>query len=138
MIVLLSENERRLNFSSSCNTYLRTNYFRKDIVKIKEFFEAEFPVIGHRIESMQVSSDGRHSREELLSAVKVDFSGTEVWVGSGFSLEERRRYAQRPELLEKAQVTVRYFQESSNKNNSKKSLRFPTIKAIFEEGPRMI
>lgn len=111
----------------------------KDIIKIKDFFEAEFPVTGHRLERMQVTNNGRHEEEELLAAVKIDFGGTKVWVGSGFSLEERRQLAKNPGLLDDAQVTVRYFQESSSlkRGDGKSSLRFPTVKAIFT-GPRTV
>lgn len=111
----------------------------RDIIKIKDFFEAEFSIIDWRTDRMAVIVEGRHEVEELLSAIKIKFDGTtEVWVGSGFSLEERRKYAREPHLLQKALVTVRYFQESHSKKREAllKSLRFPTIKAIYESGTR--
>lgn len=103
----------------------------KDIIKIKDFYEAEFDIVDYKLEKMQVSQNGRMHEEILLSAVKVMFGKKGVWVGSGFSLEERRKYAQDPKVLSASQATVRYFQESSNRHDSLKSLRFPTIKAIY-------
>lgn len=82
---------------------------------------------------MQVANGGRHERENLLASIKINFQGKDVWVGSGLDLEERRRYAKNPALLKDAQVTVRYFEESQNSKDDFKSLRFPTIKAIYEE-----
>lgn len=111
----------------------------RDIIKIKDFYEAEFAILDWRMEKMAVIVEGRHRVEELLSAVKIKFDGaTEVWVGSGFSLEERRMFAQEPQRLKGAIATVRYFQESSSSKREAplRSLRFPTIKAIYEEGKR--
>ena len=111
----------------------------RDIIKIKDFFEAEFKILDYRLESMLVSNGGgKQGVEELLASVMVDFAGTKVWVGSGFTVEERRRYAQDPQLLLRSEVTVRYFQESRNlkRDEGQKSLRFPTIKAIYEGGSR--
>lgn len=101
---------------------------------MKEFFEAEFDIVDYRLEWMQVANNGRHEQEHLLSAVKINFEGKDVWVGSGLSREERRKYAADPQSLLKAQVTVQYFEESRNAKDSLKSLRFPTVKAIYENG----
>lgn len=83
---------------------------------------------------MQVTVDGRHAQEVLLSSVKIRLGGGEVWVGSGFSLEERRRFAADPETLRGCQITVRYFEESVNRRDGQRSLRFPTIKAVHHGG----
>lgn len=103
----------------------------RDIIKVKDFYEAEFTIVDWRIEPMTVIREGRHMEEALLAAIKIKLAGNDVWVGSGLTQEERRRYAINPESLLGAQVTVRYFQESSNrKNDQARSLRFPTIKSI--------
>jgi DNA ligase-1 len=105
----------------------------RDIIKVKDFFEAEFTITDYRLENMQTAVNGEHLTEELLSSVKIDFGGVDVWVGSGLTLEERRKYRKDPAVLIGSQVTVRYFQESSNKKrDGLKSLRFPTIKAIHQ------
>lgn len=111
----------------------------RDMLKIKEFSEAEFVVKDYRLEEMAVNEGGRHCRETLLSSVMIDFLGAPVWVGSGLTLEQRRRYAADPKLILGSQITVRYFEESTNKNrlDGSKSLRFPTIKAIHE-GKRLV
>lgn len=111
----------------------------RDILKVKDFYEAEFTIVDWRVEPMMVVREGRHVKEPLLAAVKVQLAGNDVWVGSGLTLEERRRYAANPEGLRGAQVTVRYFQESSNQKNDRvRSLRFPTIKAIYQGEGRTV
>lgn len=79
-------------------------------------------------------------------------SGNKVGVGSGFSLSQRIRYAERPDLILGKPITVRYFAESKTQASKKKrnaknfkddtedeavmSLRFPTVKMVYEDGVR--
>ena len=51
-------------------------------------------------------------------------------MGSGFSLEERREFAQDPEGLIGQFVSVQYFRKSHDKHG-KPSLRFPTYKGLY-------
>lgn len=55
-------------------------------------------------------------------------------MGSGFSIDNRIRFANNPELIVGKQITVQYFSESESEG--KYSLRFPTVKAIYENGNR--
>lgn len=111
----------------------------RDIIKVKDFYEAEFTIVDWRVEPMTVIREGRHVEETLLAAIKIQLAGNDVWVGSGLTQEERRRHATNPADLLGAQVTVRYFQESTNrKNDQVRSLRFPTIKAIHCGGGRTV
>lgn len=75
--------------------------------------------------------------EEMLSKVIIEHKGYEVGVGSGFSIEERRYYYEHPEEIVGKQITVQYFEETTNQKGEI-SLRFPTIKAIYKNGDREV
>jgi DNA ligase-1 len=63
-------------------------------------------------------------------------TGNNVGVGSGFSNQQRRRYAEDPNLIIGKEICVQYFQESESEKSNGKSLRFPSVKAVYEEGRR--
>jgi DNA ligase-1 len=75
--------------------------------------------------------------EEVMTNVIIEHKGYDVSVGSGFSVEERRLFSDNPDLIIGKEITVQYFEESSNKD-SELSLRFPTIKKIWLDGRRNI
>lgn len=105
----------------------------KDMIKVKDFSDAEFEIIGHDLELMGVVKDGREAEELLLAAIHVRLkSGNMVKVGSGFTLEERRSLRDLGNSLHGKLATVRYFQETDT--NGKTSLRFPTFKSIRYDG----
>ena len=58
---------------------------------------------------------------------------SEVAVGSGFNQEERIKYQANPEELIGKTITVQYFEETKNQNGGL-SLRFPTVKHIYNNG----
>lgn len=102
-----------------------------DFIKVKSFKEKEFIVEECKWSTMMV---GDRFEENLLSSVRISLStsaDTAVWVGSGFSLEERRMFSKsKRESIVGSTVTVRYFEEFET------SLRFPTIKAIYLGGQK--
>lgn len=102
-----------------------------DFIKVKSFKEKEFIVEDCKWSTMMV---GDRFEENLLSSVRISLStsvDTAVWVGSGFSLEERRMFSKsKKESIVGSTVTVRYFEEFET------SLRFPTIKAIYLGGQK--
>jgi DNA ligase-1 len=59
------------------------------------------------------------------------YKGNTVSVGSGFSVYDRIRYRNEPKLIQDKIITVQWFEESADKNG-KLSLRFPTVKHVFE------
>jgi DNA ligase-1 len=63
-------------------------------------------------------------------------TGNNVRVGSGFSNQQRRRYAHDPSLIIGKEICVQYFQESESEKSNGKSLRFPSVKAVYEQGRR--
>ena len=57
----------------------------------------------------------------------------QVAVGSGWNQEQRIRYQKNPSELIGKTITVQYFEESKNQQGGL-SLRFPTVKHVFENG----
>lgn len=103
----------------------RTN----DILKVKKFSDAEFVVKGIETGLIRSIVDGKDVEEELLSAVVIEYKNNNVSVGSGFSMEERRLFSEKPEEIIGKVITVNYFEESIDKDGNY-SLRFPVVKVI--------
>jgi DNA ligase-1 len=102
-----------------------------DVLKVKQFYDAEYTVIDIQNGPFRVIVDGKEVEEDVMRNIVIEHKGYRVDVGSGFSLEQRRLYKENPDLILGKQVTIQYFEESQNKNGGI-SLRFPTIKAIYE------
>ncbi|KAF9925257.1 hypothetical protein FBU30_004949 [Linnemannia zychae] len=160
---------------------LRKNVGR-NLLKFKEFHDAEFKVVEAILGSMRIAVQGKYEERKVLTSVVVMHRGNRVKVGSGFSAEERVRFGRDPSLIVGKTITVKYFEESKtylnsgigNGNDSNGdgatvlsidpmseresangstgknsdaagdetkavwSLRFPIVKAIYDEGPRQI
>ena len=112
----------------------------KNMLKVKKFLDAEYIVesiasdIFRAIVDDPTSENGKKEVDEvMLAAVKIKHRDNEVSVGSGFSMEQRRLYHKNPNLIVGKTITVKYFEETLDQNG-KYSLRFPTLKAIFDDG----
>jgi DNA ligase-1 len=99
----------------------------KDMLKIKEFFDAEYVVTGVIIGPQRVIVDGKEVEEQMLSAVTIDHKGTQVQVGSGFTIDQRRHYYRNTGEIMEATITVQYFEETVDQHGNN-SLRFPVFK----------
>jgi DNA ligase-1 len=106
-----------------------------DLMKVKDFKEKEFTILETYNSFQGVVNEGRTEEEEMLAGVIVEHQGERVQVGSGWSLEEKRLYFKRPELLIGKDITVQYFEPTVNKRGTE-SLRFPTVKEVHVEGKR--
>jgi len=104
-----------------------------DIMKVKKFHDAEYVVIDTENAINRVIVNGREVEEEMLRNVIVEHKGNRVQVGSGFSQDQKRYYYQNPEEILGRTITVQYFEETTDQNGNH-SLRFPVIKAIYENG----
>ncbi|KAG1168276.1 hypothetical protein G6F36_012283 [Rhizopus arrhizus] len=109
----------------------RTN----NLLKVKEWEDAEYIVNGVETNYMRMPDTGENKL--VLKNVNIEHKGNIVSVGSGFSMNERIAFAENPSLIIGKAITVRYFSESVNKNGTI-SLRFPSIKAIYENSKRDI
>jgi len=105
----------------------------KNLLKCKKFHDAEYIVESIVNDTMRFIEDGQDVERETLSYITITHKGYEVRVGSGFSKEQREKYYTNPESLIGKTITVQYFEESKNQQGEL-SLRFPTIKHIFENG----
>jgi DNA ligase-1 len=86
---------------------------------------------------VDIGSQTREVTEEMLSKVIIEHKGFEVGVGSGWSLEQRRLYYDHPEQIIGKEITVQYFEETQNEKGEL-SLRFPTVKCVWEDGKRNV
>ena len=104
-----------------------------DVLKVKQFFDAEYVVVDVENAVNRVIVDGKEVEEMMMRNVVIEHKGNRVQVGSGFSHEQKRFYFENPNEIIGKQITVQYFEESRNQNGGI-SLRFPTVKAIYENG----
>jgi len=103
----------------------------KNMLKVKSFNDAEYKVIGIETGPFRIISEdtGLEVEEEMLASVVIEHKGSQVNVGSGFSLNERRQFFDNPKDIVGKKITVQYFEESVD-NDGDLSLRFPTLKTI--------
>lgn len=97
--------------------YKRTRH--RGILKVKRFYTMDLRVIA--------VEDGTGRNKNRLGNVIVDFDGSPVCVGSGFSDEQRDYYwNNKSEIIGKL-IEVKYKEISTNKLNNQKSLQFPVF-----------
>lgn len=111
----------------------RTN----DLLKVKDFLDDEFEVIDYAIGPMRMVENGKHVTRNVLTNVVVDYKRNRVSVGSGFSKEQRIHFAEHPEDIMGHTITVKYFEETSNQRGGA-SMRFPTVKYIYDKDGRIM
>lgn len=105
-----------------------------ELLKIKEFNEHEYTVTNLEIGPFRVinyDANGKsyESTENIVTTIFIKHEGNVVGVGSGMSIDMRRLWAKQPNLIVGQTITVKYFEETIDKNGNK-SLRFPTLKTI--------
>jgi DNA ligase-1 len=99
----------------------------KNMLKLKDFHDAEYEVIATIMEKQRVIVNEREVEEEVLSAVIIEHKGSRVRVGSGFNMADRRHYFKHPEEIVGSVITVQYFEETVDQMGNH-SLRFPVFK----------
>ncbi|KAI9488684.1 hypothetical protein BDB00DRAFT_772010 [Zychaea mexicana] len=107
----------------------------RNMLKIKEWEDNEYTVKSIETGRMRLATTGQDT--EVMTSVVIEHKGNFVSVGSGFTLQQRIRYFRHPELIIGKPITVRYFSESMGESGQT-SLRFPTVKAVYEEGKRTV
>jgi DNA ligase-1 len=105
-----------------------------DLLKIKQFSEHEYIVNDIEIGPFRVinyDSNGKayEATENIVTTIFITHEGNRVGVGSGMSIDMRRLWTKDPSLIKGKTITVKYFEETIDKNGNK-SLRFPTLKTI--------
>lgn len=106
----------------------------KDMLKVKPFFDAEFKILSiENTTKNMLNEDGVMAAVTCMGTASIEFKGNTVWVGSGWSDEERVAYAKNPQSIIGKEMTVRYTEESEDEEGNP-SLRFPRKKIVHEGG----
>lgn len=92
------------------------------ILKVKKFFDADLEVLG--------VFEGEGRLEGMLGGIYVDYKGSKVGVGTGFSDAERDYYWKNQDEIVGRVVEVSYFEESKNQKDDNLSLRFPVFEGL--------
>ena len=105
----------------------------QDILKVKKFYDEEYTVVDLENSINRVIVNGLEVEEMMLKKVVIEHKGNRVDVGSGFTLDERRKYFNNPDEILGKTICVQYFEETTNQNGTH-SLRFPVVKAVYQNG----
>lgn len=115
--------------------------FRKDVeyegkrtqnlLKYKMFMDEEFKVLGVEEGDTQEVVDGVAHKIKCVGSLVIEYKGNKVNVGTGLSLEQRKRWYKHPEEIVGKTITVKFFEPTQNQDGSW-SLRFPVLKAVYK------
>lgn len=110
-----------------------------DQQKVKIFKDDEFEIVGYEIGPFRCVIDSEQKEIQTLTKLYIDVDGNkDVKTGSGLSLDDRNRYALDPEQLIGKQVTIKYGEKTKPDKGKLPSLRWGTIKHIWEDGKRNV
>lgn len=114
--------------------------FRKDVgyegkrtnslLKYKMFQDAEYKVLAVEEGDAQELVDGVMQKIKCVGALVIEHKGNKVGVGTGLSLEQRKRWYEHPEEIVGKVICVKYFEETVDQFG-KPSLRFPVLKTVY-------
>lgn len=93
-----------------------------NLIKLKKFFD-----IALRCVSVNIADAGKY--KGMMGSITCKYGDGFVDCGSGFSDEDRKYYAAHPEDIVGKIVSIKYKEESQNKDGGK-SLQFPTYLAL--------
>ncbi len=93
----------------------------KNLIKVKKFFSCDLKCTG--------VEEGLGRNKGTLGALICEYKGNKVNVGSGFSDEDRKRIWQHPEDVIDKIITVKYKEETKNKDGGI-SIQFPVFEAV--------
>lgn len=91
------------------------------LIKVKKFKTCDIRCIG--------IEEGTGRNKGVVGALLCDYKGNNVKVGSGLSDEQRKRWFENPEEVVGWIVTVKYKEETKNKNGGM-SIQFPVFDSI--------
>lgn len=101
----------------------------KDLIKVKKFSDAEFEVHSLEFSKQWVLENGVMVDKDIMARINIIYKWNIVWVGTGFTQEERLYYFNHPEEIIGKMITIQYMEESVDKNGIY-SLRHPSFKGI--------
>lgn len=106
----------------------------KDLLKVKKFYDAEYVVDSIEFGKITTTLPGQGTVEyEGVTNLIIMHKGNPVGVGSGLTREQRIDWMRSPSHIIGKTITVKYFEETTAQDG-KKSLRFPTLKYVYDGG----
>ena len=106
----------------------------KTLLKVKKFLDAEYIVKDLETAEMTTAEPGLGNVKYVgVKSLIIEHKGFKVNVGSGLTKEQRKEWYADPSKIIGKTVTIKYF-ETTVAQNGKESLRFPVLKAVYEDG----
>ena len=106
----------------------------RNLLKYKNFSDAEYVVKDVVLDgNATILVEGKAQRIKCVQSLVIEHKGYIVNVGSGLTQQQRIEFAEHPEHIIGKTITVQFFSETTDKDG-KISLRFPTIKYIYDKG----
>ena len=106
----------------------------RNLLKYKNFSDAEYVVKDVVLDgNATILVGGKTQRIKCVQSLVIEHKGYIVNVGSGLTQQQRIEFAEHPEHIIGKTITVQFFSETTDKDG-KISLRFPTIKYIYDTG----
>lgn len=100
-----------------------------NLLKVKKFKDIDLEVTGITIGKISMLN----IKTDCVTSLTVEYKGYLVDVGSGLTWDQRILWKNSPRLIVGKTITVKYFNESRNKDGGI-SLRFPIFKGVREDG----
>lgn len=95
----------------------------KNLIKVKRFFEKDL-----RCTNVNIATTGKY--KGIMGSITCNYFDNTVDVGSGFNDSQREYYAKHPEEIVGKIVSIKYKEETQNKDGGK-SLQFPVYMGIL-------
>ena len=102
----------------------------KNLIKVKRFFEKDL-----RCTNVNIATTGKY--KGIMGSITCNYFDNTVDVGSGFNDSQREYYANHPEEIVGKIVSVKYKEETQNKDGGK-SLQFPVYMGILIDRDKAI
>ena len=102
----------------------------KNLIKVKRFFEKDL-----RCTKVNIATTGKY--KGIMGSITCNYFDNTVDVGSGFNDSQREYYAKHPEEIVGKIVSVKYKEETQNKDGCK-SLQFPVYMGILIDRDKAI
>lgn len=102
-----------------------------NLLKYKMFMDEEFKVLAVEEGDAQELINGKMEKIKCVGSLVIEYKGNKVNVGTGLSLEQRKRWYKHPEEIIGKTITVKFFEPTQNQDGSW-SLRFPVLKTVYE------
>ena len=102
----------------------------KNLIKVKRFFEKDLRCI-----KVNIATTGKY--KGIMGSITCNYFDNTVDVGSGFNDSQREYFARHPEEIVGKIVSVKYKEETQNKDGGK-SLQFPVYMGILIDRDKAI